>query len=322
MTTSGDPRVRRPEVATLGVKGIRPRRATGPVLGTVLSLFAWELVARNSGSGWVQALGTILAGVLITGLAGGAVALARVRVRCTAAPADATAGKVAKLEVETSQRVKMRPVLFEGGDRFFGAGNGTLDVVPPGRGVYKAVLVEISSAAPFGIMWWTRRTLLTLPSEMTVGPRMGVATVIPPAHDDRDGQELKRARALVGEPHGVRPYRAGDSRRLVHWPATAHTANTGQLMIRETERPGNAETTLTIRLPDDRDAAERMAENALATVDALLRCGSVVQLATIEADGERVALVPTTRSAARRLARSVTQGGPGFLTLETRTRQR
>ena len=45
-----------------------PERAFGPVAGTILLLFVWTGVAHASGSGWVQAVGSVVAGLLLLGL--------------------------------------------------------------------------------------------------------------------------------------------------------------------------------------------------------------------------------------------------------------
>ncbi len=75
--------------------------------------------------------------------------------------------------------------------------------------------------------------------------------------------------------------------------------------MREMEGPSAEPVTLEIRLPADADAAERMAERAMATVVALVDRGVAVFLTTTENSGPRVGAVGDRRSAARRLARAV-----------------
>ena len=70
----------------------RPRRAVGPVLGTLAAVAAWFGVAHSSGSGWVQALGALLAGCIVVGLIGPAFFLGRTRCWVEENPADAVAG--------------------------------------------------------------------------------------------------------------------------------------------------------------------------------------------------------------------------------------
>ena len=116
---------------------------------------------------------------------------------------------------------------------------------------------------------------------------------------------VERPRADSGLPAGARPYGPGDSRRLVHWRATAHA---GSLMVKELERPSAEPTVVTVDLPQDPDAAERVAERALGIVVDLLQRGSTVLLATLEPSGRVVALVANRRVAGRRLARAVAPG--------------
>jgi uncharacterized protein (DUF58 family) len=77
------------------------------------------------------------------------------------------------------------------------------------------------------------------------------------------------------------------------------------MMVRELERPAAKAVTITVDLPPDRDAAERVAEDALGTVVGLLQGGAPVVLGTREPAGPVVATVADRRSAGRRLARAV-----------------
>lgn len=105
---------------------------------------------------------------------------------------------------------------------------------------------------------------------------------------------------------GARPYVSGDSRRLVHWSATAHA---GKLMVRELEHPSAGPVTITVDLPGDPDEAERVAEGALGTVVHLLEGGVPVLLGTLEPSGRVLAPVADRRGAGRRLARAVARAG-------------
>jgi len=80
-------------------------------------------------------------------------------------------------------------------------------------------------------------------------------------------------------------------------------------MVREMEGPAAEPVTLEIRLPADRDAAERMAERAMATVVALVDRGASVLLVTTENGGPKKGAVGDRRAAGRRLARAVAEPG-------------
>ncbi len=177
-----------------------------------------------------------------------------------------------------------------------------LTLLPRRRGVVSSIVVDVATAAPFGLLWWTRRVRLELASEVHVGPKLGPPVVLPRQQDDRPGDSWERAPRDIGEPRGVRPYRPGDSRRWVHWPATAHS---GELMVREMEGPTAEPVVVVVSLPPDDDAAEIVAERALGTLVALFDRGTSVLLTTTERSGLRTGAVADRRTAGRRLARAV-----------------
>ncbi len=65
---------------------VRPLAWFAPVVGSVVAVVAWAGVAHSSGSGWVQAVGALLAAVLITGLVAPLFPARRADVRCTSCP--------------------------------------------------------------------------------------------------------------------------------------------------------------------------------------------------------------------------------------------
>jgi len=304
---------------------VRPVRPVVPLVSCATVLLAWGLVAHNSGAGWVQAVGDILAGVLAVGLGAPAVAAARARVVVVDTPGDATSGLPVALRALANTRVRVKPVHPPGPEVFLGphgaapgtpqnrAGRAaapsssdddvdTLTLAPGRRGVHDHVVLEIASAAPFGLLWWRKTVRVGLPRALHVGPRLGRPLPLPLGQQDTTGGGTLDSSVQIGEPRGVRPYRPGDHRRWVHWPATAHS---GELMVREMEGPTAEPVTLEVRLPDDADAAERVAERVMATVVALVDRGSSVLLVTTEAGGPKVGAVGDRRSAGRRLARAV-----------------
>jgi uncharacterized protein (DUF58 family) len=281
---------------------------------SVVVLAAWWLVAHNSGSGWVQALGDFVFGVLLVGIGGPALVVARAKVRVIAAPADGTAGLPVQIEVGATTRLRVRPVAPEGTEVFVGPsrtddGSGIV-LLPRHRGVHETLTMDVGSAAPFGLQWWTKRIVISLPEPLHISPRRGTPDTLPPSSNDDRGRSPRHVPSSIGEPRGVRPYRPGDVRRHIHWPATAHA---GELMARELEEPSAEPTTVTVLLPFDEEQAERIAERALGTIVALQRRGSQVLLETTEPTGSVIGLVPDRRSAGRRLARAtVGPGGEGL----------
>jgi uncharacterized protein (DUF58 family) len=286
---------------------MHPVRSVTPFAVTVAVLVGWGIVAHDSGSGWVQVLGEAVGAAVVVGLFGPAVALARAGVECRANPSDDTAGSPVGLTVTASQRVRVQGTDPPGPVGFVGPGRDpdspcTVVIVPSRHGVVDSVTVDVASAAPFGLLWWSRRVVLALPTPLHVAPRLGRSHPTRPLIDDGAGDGARRVAAVIGEARGARPYRPGDSRQWVHWPTTAHT---GGLMVREMEGPVRVPATVTVSLPADPDAAESVTEDALATVVALLSKGTPVTLVTTERLGTVSGPVEDRRRAGRRLARAV-----------------
>jgi uncharacterized protein (DUF58 family) len=286
----------------------RPARPLAPIPVALGILGIWWLVAHNGGSGWVQALGDLVFGTLAVGILGPAFVLTRARVRVSVTPVDGIAGRPSDMRVEVSTRLRVHPIEPPGEMVFLGpvGRRGSADdhviVLPARRGVHETVTLDIATAAPFALQWWTRRVVLPLPSAFHVSPRRGRPGFLPLRDNDEAGTSVERAQTDVGQPRGARPYRPGDGRRQVHWRATAHS---GELMVRELEGPSSEPITVHVTLPRNPDEAERVAEQALGTVVRLLESGATVLLATAESSGPVVAPVADRRGAGRRLARAV-----------------
>jgi uncharacterized protein (DUF58 family) len=313
---------------------VRPGRPLAPIPVALAIVATWWLVAHSSGVGWVQALGDIVFGTLAVGILAPGLLLWRTTIAVTASPPDATTGMPVEVSISASSRVRVRCVAPHGAESWVGpvragrdragrdragrdrAGRNragpdrgcVVTLVPPRRGVYTAIVVDAATAAPFGIQWWTRRVRLALAAPLHVAPRRGEPLPLPPRPYDRWGERAPRSPAQLGELRAVRPYRPGDQRRQVHWPATAHA---GQMMVTDAEAPSAAEVRVTVRLPADADRAERAASRALGTVASLLERGNPVVLATTEPSGEVVSVVADRTRAGRRLARAVPSPGDG-----------
>ena len=281
----------------------RPSRAAGPILSSVLGLGALAAVARNSGSGWVQALGCLVAGFVVVGLLGPALAAATLSVEVIAAPPDATAGRTTFVDVRTSAPVRVVPLRPPGPPATIGAGTGRIALVAERRGPLAVLSVTVGSAAPFGLLWWHKRVELALPQPIWVAPAPGTPEPGMLASSEGGALELGRRRdAPSGEFRGVRPYVAGDPQSSVHWASTAHH---GRLMVREMDDPDTATPSLEVVLPDDGPAGDAAAAAALATLLGLLAHGGSVLVSTTERDGVRTESVSGALEAGRRLARAV-----------------
>jgi uncharacterized protein (DUF58 family) len=266
----------------------------------VLALGAWVAVAHNSGSGWVQSLGALLAGFLLVGLVAPAAMVRRARCSIVASPTDAVAGRPTAVTMAFSVPVSVRFLVPPGPEVSTGRLSPcAVPLVPDRRGVHDRCVVQIAGAAPFGILWWTKRVTLDLPWPLAVAPVTGRPDAAEFVDGSGAGDDLRRIPDRVGEPRGVRPYRPGDRRHWVHWPATAHV---GSMMVREMESPQTRPVSVRAILPADPEAAEPVAERALGTVGELLGAGRSVVLVTAEPGGIVERPVGSTADAGRRLA--------------------
>ena len=293
----------------------RPSRAAGPVVGSGAILGIWWLVAHNGGSGWVQALGDVVFGTLFIGIFGPSVVLTCAKVQVTRSPVDCIAGTPADIRIAASTRLRICARGPFEGEAFVGPvgprrpPEDRVLLLPECRGIHDSVMLDIATASPFALQWWTRRVVLPLPSTLYVAPRSGLPESLPlRAHEDT-GATNDWVQTDLGQPRGARPYRSGDSRRQVHWRATAHA---GELMVRELERPSAEPITFTVVLPHDPHEAERVAERAFGTIARLLDRGATVLLATVESSGPVIAGVADRRTAGRRLARAVASADAAY----------
>jgi uncharacterized protein (DUF58 family) len=286
----------------------RPRRALGPVAGTVVAVVAWLAVAHSSGAGWVQALGALLTGILVVGLVGPAFAVRRARVQVVAAPADAVAGRPVALTLAASSAMVVQPLDPAGSAvPTGGPGDCRVTVAAPHRGVLDRCELQLASAAPFGLLWWTVRVTVPLPRPLHVAPPVADAPAVRRSGPEVLGAGARPVPVRVGEPRGARPYRPGDLRSWVHWPATAHT---GDLMVREMEQPSTPPVTVHGILPDDPEAADAEASQVLGAVARNLAAGRRVVLVTAEPGATRVQPVASVVDAGRRMARALPRRPP------------
>jgi len=286
---------------------VHPVAWIGPVAGSMITMTAWAAVAHSSGSGWVQAVGALLGAFLLVGLIAPAWPARLAHLTCTASPADGRAGTAVELVFEADRPVRVRPIFPAGPDHQAGGGQRgsrsvMLAVTPRRRGVLDAVVVEVGSSAPFGLLWWAREFELPLPRLLHVAPRSGPSGDSLDTADDAPGEAAPRVPSGIGEPRGIRPYAPGDPRRAVHWPATSHA---GRLMVREAERPTDDPVFVEVVLPRDPAAAEAEAERVMAGVCECLARRQAVVLATREEAGRVVRPVADQIDLGRRLARAV-----------------
>ncbi len=110
------------------------------------------------------------------------------------------------------------------------------DLMAQHRGIYRWQRVQIRTGAPLGLVWASRQC--HSPIQAIVHPR-----ILPLSHCpliDQMGNDPSRSQlsnrmaqgATSGQTRSLRPYRWGDSTRLIHWRTSART---GELRVRELE---------------------------------------------------------------------------------------
>ena len=276
-------------------------RRAAVLLALALAFF---LIGRTTGSGWVVVLLCGLLATLASAVALPALALARVEVSALA-PRDATASQAITLELTVHRGGGLRVrVADPPGEwlRVDGPGGGEVLVVPARRGVFDAVDVDTTSAAPLGLVRWRRRLRVRLPAPLEVGPRPFdvrlplAAAALTGAEDgpwSRLGEEGVRS---------VREYMPGDPARLVHWPSTARW---GELMVKELETSDAPHLAIVVDLSGEEGAGEEAASRAAGLARAALRAGLAVTMLTAEPAGPAAGAVTGAAEAGRRLARAV-----------------
>lgn len=297
-------RGRRPSPGRRQVRHLAlPERALAPVAGSGFLLFVWAGVAHASGSGWVQAVGAVVAGVLLLGLLAPAFAAPGLTLVCESSPADAVVGGTVELEVVGNRSMRCTPRSVGGVPALLTRRvPARLVIVPRRRGVISTVTVRLATAAPLGLLWWSRDLVLELTRPLHVAPQARESGVLTHETGALEEGDRRPRPTLTGDLRGVRPYEHGDGRRRVHWHASAHT---GDLMVRESEERTDEPVRIVADLPRDLEAADRLAERAMGEVLAQFGAGRSVVLVTTEATGTVVAAVPDRLTAGRRLARAV-----------------
>jgi uncharacterized protein (DUF58 family) len=270
-------------------------------------------VSRTTGAGWVVVL---LAGLVATMVVGAVLPLVALRGVDVAVrtPTDATAGRPARIEVTVSGRARdLRLAVHDLGAPEVATdapATGVVESVPPRRGVFGHVVVDLMAAGPLGLLSSRRRWVVDLERPLEVGPQpLPVELSLPPVAGEADEVD-DGCRGDGNSPElvrGARAYVVGDPLRLVHWPASARA---GSLMVRELEAPGRAPLVIAVDLRGSDEEAERAAGRAAGLALAALRAGVPVTLATAEAEGPVLRPVADAVSVGRRLARAVSGPPP------------
>lgn len=285
--------------------GVRPAGVSRHALVLALIGLALFGIARSTGSGWLVVLLAGLIGIL------GVAAVLPVPVLRSAqvaveGPRDGTARRPLTVKVQVRGKGALRLRVTEPPGQWASAAlpaDGEVEVLPARRGVVEAVVVELRSAAPLGLIPWRRVLTARLAHPVDVGP-MPLDTEVHLRRGRVSGAGDTTTRGFAEDDvRGARDYVAGDPLRLIHWHATART---GELMVKELEAPARAGIAVIVDLrssrpEDNEEAAGRAAGIALGA----LRNGIPVTLLTAEAAGPVVGSADSPSAVSRRLARAI-----------------
>jgi uncharacterized protein (DUF58 family) len=191
--------------------------------------------------------------------------------------------------------VVLAPSVRPSVQRFLVAGPepGMMLLAPRRRGLVHALTIDVTCTGPVGLIECGRRMRVRLNRTLTVGPA-----------PLRHAVDWPRTRAVsvglvestpVGDDlyRSVRPYVRGDSRRRVHWRASAHH---GTLMVKEHDGTGVVLVRIVVQLDGPGAAAEvALSRAAWVARDALLR-GWRTELVTIQPRAAPVARPAPLRS--------------------------
>ena len=170
-----------------------------------------------------------------------------------------------------------------------------------GRGRYRVGPLRIRLGDPFRMVELTRSFSTT--TEFLVTPRIDqLAAADPPRSDDLGGNAGSHSVGSHGaDDASTREYRTGDDLRKIHWRSTART---GQLMVRQAERPWRAHSTVLLDVRtvahesrpagDDADPDERTSSSLEWAISAAASIGVQAMRS-----GRDVGLVADTQQSAR-----------------------
>jgi uncharacterized protein (DUF58 family) len=154
-----------------------------------------------------------------------------------------------------------------------------LTLPSPARGVVRSLTLDVRTAGPIGLFQGSRRARVTFTTPMYVGP--------PPIRHELKWPYLQTQRIGLTPTsqhghdlfRGVREYVPGDSRRHVHWAATAHHRH---LMVKEHEGTGVICLRVIATMPFFGLASDEATGRAAWLCEEGLRRGWEVRLVTVE----------------------------------------
>jgi uncharacterized protein (DUF58 family) len=259
---------------------LRPRRYTYALAFTAtLSCVLW-LVTRSSPQ---LAIGVAIWVTIVVDAAVAHRAMRDVEIELLANPLLVTTDPFACTVRVTGGRrpVVLMPATRPSVQRFLveGPEPGLLVLAPRRRGVVHTLVVDATTVGPIALVECGRRFRVRLSTSVTIGPAPVPHEVDWPT-PRAVGFGLTES-APVGDDlyRSIRPYRRGDSRRRVHWKASAHH---GSLMVKESDGTGVASLRIIVQLDGPGVGAELALERAAFVAVSALRRSWNTELVTVQ----------------------------------------
>jgi uncharacterized protein (DUF58 family) len=229
---------------------VNPAYAGWVLLGLAIFFFA---AATNTLAGWLYVMSGVLLALLVVAAALPARNLRGLTIhRLPTKPVSAGESLVIELQVHNAQSHSrgLLQVIDQLPKPLGPTQRTALRAISPGqtytwryqlptsrRGIYHWSTVGLRSAAPLGLFWCRRE--LVVPAKVVVYPQVLPLQRCPllDALAEHTGPQWHRHRSMSPSAEGMtrslRPYRWGDSTRLIHWRTSARY---GDLRVRELEK--------------------------------------------------------------------------------------
>lgn len=216
------------------------------------------LAATNTGNNGLYLVLALMGGALVVGHLAGAHNVRGLEVEVRPPP-ELFANRLAVVELQLRNRGRFLPrwwLLLQLSSRDFesdgeraavqaspsliphlpaaGIEERQLEILMRRRGRHRLRSVRVASLFPFGLFNKSVRYGTDL--EFLVFPEVFTATARRSVQSGRLGDEASRKVGWGHDLHGLRPYRAGDDPRGIHWK---HTARLGDLILKERESEEN-----------------------------------------------------------------------------------
>ncbi len=158
-------------------------------------------------------------------------------------------------------------------------GSGVLVLRLDDPGWAKQQDLDVLAIGPFGLVGTARRVRVPINPPVAAGPPVFAHVYATPPIRPVFAGPSPGAPKGVELTRGVRPYVPGDSRRSVHWRATAHV---GELMVREREGSGAVRIRVVLVMNRTGPSSVVTAGRANAIVREFVGRGCEVELVTLE----------------------------------------